>query len=121
MRDELKSAADRFAARLKREKGIELAYDRAAIEWLDRYVEALRSRADLPRLTALSASIAAFLGECLVSRYGGSWQEVEGEWAVRLENGCFLFPFMALDDCFMDGKPHSLIEYYDALSLVLQG
>jgi hypothetical protein len=77
------------AERASREMGSPCAFDRAAVVWLERHIQELRTevmRAPAARRQALIDDLGAvlypFFGECFIRTYGGQWAFVNGYWGI---------------------------------------
>src|SRR4051794_27749603 len=115
--EEIRAAAEAFGVRLGAMAGEEVRRDSAGLEWAHAYVEALRGKTEL---RSLLIRLGGFLGECLIGAHGGEWEELDHEWAVRLENGCLALPFYKAELHLTRGPQHSVLSYFDEVGLVLR-
>lgn len=97
-------AAERLCEMFRRDAKVELAYDEASVEWLDRFIEHRRTRQEDPGRDRLIHAIGAFLGECTRRRLGGHWglwQEMAG---IQLPSGNIVFPLNKTAKQFDNGR-----------------
>jgi len=57
--------------------GVQLTLDSESVKWLDGYIERIRPGMDESQIQGLSNTIGAFLGECIIANYGGSWRQAD--------------------------------------------
>ena len=60
-------------------------YNRASVEWVEGYIERLRSSGKFEHEAALenlTAVLGSFLGECVAQSYNGEWRNQDGRWGV---------------------------------------
>ena len=92
--EDYRAAAEGLVAQLREELGIELNYDQQSIEWLDGYINRIRTQLGKETYPGLAAALGAYVGEALIATYGGSWHyfEEQGQWGVQLPDGIGAFP-----------------------------
>src|SRR5690242_16309933 len=82
----------------------EIGYNDASIQWLAWLIEFSRNKPDEEVKKALMLKIGGFLGEALITRWGGEWVVVEGKTlGVRLPSGTVAFPFAKVFKQFRSG------------------
>jgi hypothetical protein len=109
--EKLREAAELFAT-LSRNAGRELGYDEEGVAWADQYVEAVRPVETEDQLRVQTALVGAFLGEALLARHGGAWEEDDGEWSVVLEDGRRVHPFRATMAQLREEGAESILALY---------
>lgn len=104
-----------------RQYGVELKYNRESLAWLDSYIEQNRSRYDQKKITQLTATIGAFLGECLVKNYDGQWTYVEADkiWGVDLGAKVGIaFPGTKALKHLANGPADSILSFFDVIGIM---
>lgn len=116
--------ARRLISTLSEQLGVELKYDRASVEWLDGYIERVRSQLDEEAVDGLTGSVGSFLGECIIANYGGRWRESpEGTWGVffsEADDRSGAFPFHKARKRLVNGPEDSILSFYDVLPILLK-
>src|SRR4051794_35451506 len=61
--------------------GLDFGLNRHSIEWVEGFIERQRTRADFDRdcVDGLVNTLGSFLGECIATESGGSWQWSEAQ------------------------------------------
>jgi len=75
MSAEFTALAKTLIATVSETLGVQLTFDSDSVKWLDGYIERVRAGMDQSQIYGLSNTIGAFLGECIISNYGGSWRQ----------------------------------------------
>ena len=99
-----------------RQFGIELAYDRRAVCYLDGFIEDVRGQYRQKKdVFALTERLGAVFGAHLMARYGGRWRyyEAAGHWGVQFDDGAWVFPFIKVYRQFRHGQRHAIVDLYD--------
>ncbi|HLO95330.1 MAG TPA: hypothetical protein VK195_13535 [Burkholderiaceae bacterium] len=97
-------AAERLRAKFRQDKQIELAYDEAAIERLDHFIEVCRTKVDGATRARLIHVIGAFLGECTRRILGGHWVEMDGMAGISLPDSSIAFAHNKVLKQFAHGR-----------------
>ena len=92
--EDYRAAAEGVVAQLREDLGVELNYDEQSIEWLDGYINRIRTQLDKETYSGLAAALGAYVGETIIAMYGGAWHYFEepGQWGVQLPDGIGAFP-----------------------------
>jgi hypothetical protein len=101
--------------------GVNLAYNEQSVAWVDGYIERNRRHLDERTLDALIDFIGPFLGECIRRRYGGRWEQVDGRWAIRLDDKNVVFPVAEVEKQLRHGSGASILSLYTALPILCAG
>jgi hypothetical protein len=111
---QLRTNADLAVSTIGQHCGVALTFDQAGVEWIDGYIN--RSREDLiadqDNLLAAVNVLAAFVGECIIRTYGGTWVEKEGEWCVQVNEAIWACPFAKVTKQFNHGPKESVAGYF---------
>lgn len=67
--------------------GVELKYNEASIEWLDAYINRIRTQLKEEALPGLDAVLGAYVGETIIRTYGGAWAYFDetDQWGIRFD------------------------------------
>ena len=113
MPDESPLAALRQAAEAVRHQLRVNAYDAAAVQRLDEFIEGQRasiSDADCPGVVT---ALGCFLGQCLVEVFGGTWaQDPQGNTGVGISNTSFFNPFYRVSEQLAQGPAQSVAAFF---------
>jgi hypothetical protein len=101
--------------------GVNLAYNEQSVAWVDGYIERNRQHLDERTLEALTNFIGPFLGECIRRRYGGRWEQVDGRWAIRLDDKNAVFPVAKVEKQLRYGSGDSILSLYTAVPILFAG
>ena|SRR2546425_8322154 len=119
MAAELTALANSLISIAAQNLGVKLGFDEKSVEWLDGYIQRIRLNVDEASIEGLSNSIGAFLGECVIANYGGSWrQSDDGAWGVFFDEKNAIFPFAKAQKQIMNGHEDSILSMYTMIPLV---
>ncbi len=69
-------------------KQLDLKYDLASVKFLAEFIEQNKSNVKKDNLNKLINSYGAFLGECVIENYGGSWKKMRMKyWSLFWKQG----------------------------------
>lgn len=97
---------------------VQLEYDKRAINWIeDIYIDFLleKYKDDEDFKIRVVELIGAFLGECIILNYGGSWQKENGHWAVSFGERGKTYPVGKVYKRFVNGPEDSISWYYELI------
>ena len=77
MPEEFTALANTLIGTASDKLGVQLTLDSESVKWLDGYIERIRPGMDESQIQGLSNTIGAFLGECIIANYGGSWRQAD--------------------------------------------
>jgi len=89
--------------------GFPLDHSIESIEWVDGFIQ--RNRDQPPG--SMSSILGSFLGEAILTTYGGSWIEIGGVPAVRINENLIAFPFSKVEKQFINGSKDSILYYFN--------
>lgn len=110
--DQIRAQAELVIHLGRKELGESLGYDEAGVRWLDGYLGRLRNTPGVPHRDRLIAVFGAFLGECILRCYGGSWDLVDDQWAVRFDALNGVFPFNKVSQHIANGEMDSVLGFF---------
>lgn len=95
----------------------EFGLDQRSVEWVEGFVERQRSRPDFDLAAAggLVSVIGSYLGECVATATGGTWQQDEQHgWGIKLPNNTWCFPLAKTRKQFAEGveSGESIASFY---------
>ncbi len=100
---------------------LHLGYDAASVKLLEGFIE--RNRAENPTGTnGLTNSLGAYLGQCIITCYGGSWAidpETQAA-AVAFDANNKVFPFSKTAKQFENGLEDSVYSFFTVMPLVFK-
>lgn len=101
---------------------VEVGYDEAGVQWLDKYIDGQRDAAGDETKDALPSTLGAFLGECIRHTYGGEWvSDAEAGWGVRVNDQLTAFPFAKVKKQLADGDGESVLGFFRTIRAILGG
>ena len=92
--EEYRAAAQNVVSQLREDLGVELKYDEASIEWLDGYINRIRTQLKKEAYLGLAIALGAYVGDVIIKTYGGAWAYFEqtNQWGIRFDDGNGAFP-----------------------------
>ncbi|HSS20364.1 MAG TPA: hypothetical protein VLL54_09830 [Pyrinomonadaceae bacterium] len=87
--EEYRTAAENVVSQLHEDLGVELKYDEESIDWLDGYINRIRTQLKEEPFAGLAVALGAYLGETIIKTYGGAWAYFEklDQWGIRFDDG----------------------------------
>jgi hypothetical protein len=122
IRDAIRKLAQRYVEQMRQTYNVALEFDRQGVELLESYIERMRAffLEDTDRVDRAANTMGAFLGECLVSHYGGRWvnNEERDEWGVEMPGKIVAFPVTKVHKRITDGAGDNVLSLFDAVALM---
>ena|ERR1051326_851901 len=119
--EEFTALANDLIANVSRRLGVTLNFDSDSVKWLDGFIERIRPTLDESQIQGLSNSFGAFLGECIIANYRGSWrQSDDGNWGVFFDDKNVVFPFAKAYKHLANGGADSVFGMYDIIPVVFK-
>lgn len=113
--EELKTLAEKVRTSLK------LKYDAQSIKFIEGFIERNKLEFEESEWQGLINSCGAFLGQCIIEDYGGSWaREDDGNIAVVFDEQNKCFPFAKVSKQFANGLEDSVYSFYTVLPTVFK-
>lgn len=121
MPEEFTTLANKLITHASKRLGVTLNFDSDSVKWLDGFIERVRPSLDESDIQGMSNTIGAFLGECIIANYGGSWrQSDDGNWGVFFDDKNVVFPFTKAYKHLANGGGDSIFGMYDIIPLVFK-
>jgi hypothetical protein len=100
---------------------IDFGLNEESVAWVAGFIERQRVRDGGGAHDGLVSVLGSFLGECLIARYGGRWEEIDGRWGVRFAQGSAAFPFAKVTKQFDTGIAggDSILGFFRAVPVVM--
>jgi hypothetical protein len=119
MPEEFTDLANTLIATVSQTLGVQLAFDAESVKWLDGYIERIRPGLDDSQIQGLSNTIGAFIGECIIANYGGSWRQSDDRnWGVFFDDNNVVFPFAKAFKQLANGEGDSIFGMYDVIPVL---
>ena len=103
--------------------GIDFGYTHESVEWLDGYIERLRSSGEFESVEVkdkLTSVFGSFLGECIVRCYGGTWKHHDEGWSVVFDDDNVAFPFAKVAKQIDNGSEDSIASFFRVIPIVFK-
>ena len=115
--EEYRAAAENVVSQMWEDLGVELKYDEASIEWLDGYINRIRTQLKKEAYLGLATALGAYLGETIIKTYGGGWAYFEqtNQWGIRFDDGNGAFPISKVYKQLEDGEFDSILSFYSII------
>jgi hypothetical protein len=112
-----RKTAEGVASQLREDLGVELKYDEPSIEWLDGYINRIRSQINKDSYLGLATALGAYIGETIIVTYGGSWAYFDdlNQWGIRFDDGNGAFPISKVYKQLEDGEFDSVLSFFTML------
>ncbi len=112
--EEYRTAAENVVSQLHEYLGVELNYDEQSIEWLDGYINRLRTQLKKEAYPDLATALGAYLGETIIRTYGGAWAFFEklDQWGVGFDDSNGAFPISKVYKQLEDGEFDSILSFF---------
>lgn len=89
------------------------AYDAAAVQRLDAFIEGQRLGLAPAAREGVVMALGCFLGQCLVTEYGGEWAKgPDGSTGVGLNGTSFFNPFYRVSEQLTKGPAQSVAAFF---------
>ncbi|GAA4364735.1 hypothetical protein GCM10023185_34490 [Hymenobacter saemangeumensis] len=113
--EELKTLAEKVRSSLK------LKYDANSVQFIEGFIERNKLEFEEADWPGLINSCGAFLGQCIIENYGGSWaQEEDGQITVAFDERNKVFPFATVSKQFANGLEDSIFSFYTVIPIVFK-
>ena len=120
MEEQIKANAELVIAQMRPLSGFAFGYNAQSVAWLDGYIERQRAREDRcpEREAGLVNVFGSYLGECIIRCYGGQWENQDGEWRVKFDDGNAAYPFAKVQKQFEFGAEDSIRSFYEVIPVL---
>ena len=112
-----RKTAEGVVSQLREDLGIELKYDEPSIEWLDGYINRIRSQMNKDSYLGLATALGAYVGETIIVTYGGAWAYFDdlNQWGIRFDDGNGAFPISKVYKQLEEGEFDSVLSFFTML------
>ena len=124
MEEQIRANAEMVVQELRKLSGAELGYTQEGVEWLEGYIERLRTSPEFEDAgirDKLTGMFGCFLGECIVRQYGGAWTQREGAWCVAFNDDNMAFPFAKVAKQFENGLDDGISSFFRVIPVLFDG
>lgn len=97
-----------------------LDYDEKSIQFLDDFINQSGSKYNENQQSQLADFFGSFLGECIRKIYGGNWEFINGDPAIRFDEKNAVFPFNKVEKQFRNGAEDSILSFYQVVPIVFK-
>ncbi len=114
--ERLRAAAAELVKNFADGNVVQLKFDLDGVRWVDGYIE--RNRAGFPkgRREGLVAYLGAFVGECIISTYGGAWTLGDhGLWGVQVSRHIWACPAAKIEKQFAGSASDSVASFVEVI------
>ncbi len=122
MEDKIRANAELVIKQLGPLSSLEFGYNAESVAWVDGFIEQQRSRSDIDKnaINGLVNVLGSFLGECMIRCFGGTWQNVDGEWSVRFGDENEVYPFRKVRKQFDNGQEDSIKRFFEVIPVMFK-
>lgn len=99
---------------------VSLDYDENSVKFLDDFINKSGFKYNEKQRSQLVEILGAFLGESIRRNYGGSWEIINNEAAVRFDEKNAVFPFNKTRKQFENGAEDSILSFYQIIPIVFK-
>lgn len=120
MEEHIRANAEMVIQQLQPLSGIDFGYTPESVEWLEGYIERLRSAGQFEgdARNKLTSVFGSFLGECIVRCHGGTWKQREGVWCVAFDDANAAFPFAKVEKQIDNGLEDGIASFFNVIPLI---
>ena len=120
MEDKIKQNAELVIRQMRQISGFGFGYDAQSVAWLDSYIERQRARDDLTQelIDSLVSVFGSYLGECVITCYGGHWENENGQWRVSFNEDNAVYPFGKVRKQFENGGEDSIKSFFEVIPVI---
>jgi hypothetical protein len=116
--DKLRANADLVVRTVRENLDTQLTFDQAGVEWIDGYIDRLRGSIAADKRSGLINTLAAFVGECIIRSFGGTWVEKDGWWGVEVSDRIWACPFAKIEKQFENGPEDSVASFFRCIPIL---
>lgn len=116
--DKARANADLVVRTFRERMGVKLTFDQAGVEWIDGYINRVRGNFTADRRSGLVDALGAFVGECIIRTFGGTWTEVDGRWGVRVSDRLWACPDAKIEKQFANDSGDSVASFFRCIPVL---
>ncbi len=103
------------------EADIPFAFDSSSVEWLDEYINHIRTGSwSEEEIDLVVSNLGSYLGEAIVAAYGGEWAKDEHGWHIRFNEKNRAYPFAKIAKQWENGPEDSIFSFYSSIAIVFR-
>lgn len=99
---------------------VTLGYDEKSVEFLDSFINENGSKYSDKQKEQLVNFLGSFLGECIRENYGGKWEVISNDSAIKFDEKNAIFPFNKIRKQFENGAEDSILSFYQVIPFVFK-
>ena len=109
----IRANAESVVHALASQTQFEFGFDSRSVEWLDGYINRMRSNTwSDNELGQLVSNLGSYLGEAMIGTVGGEWAQDEHGWHIRWDERNRAYPFAKVAKQFENGPEDSIYSFY---------
>jgi len=122
LKEKIKANAELVIRQFSPLVDFQFGFNARSVAWLDAFIENQLQRPDLEERTreSLIDVLGSFLGECIISCFGGRWERVEDEWCICFSKQDVIYPFKKIGRRFTNGPRDSLKDFFEMIPAAFQ-
>ncbi len=93
------------------ENSIKSDYSKESLKEIETWLSSLKKK----QQKEFILNVGAYLGECMIKNYGGTWVQMDNTWAVKFENNSKAFPLSKVSKFVYNGSEDSFYSMYTIL------
>ena len=99
------------------EQNIHLHYNEQSLEFVDNYIDDVRDDLEETEAFLLAEDVGCFLGEMIISNYGGKWKYINKceQWAITFGGDNNFFPVHHSMKKVLEKADQSILEIYKSI------
>jgi len=90
----------------------------ASLRWVDDFIARMRGSADKATREKFSSILGSFLGECVITQYGGKWEWSDDHLGVRVNERLTFFPFSKVSKHFQNEDGDSISAAFEIIGIL---
>lgn len=100
----------------------QLNYDADSVKYIEGFIERQKGGLEESKLPGLINSLGSFLGQCIITNYGGHWErdELTQAFAVVWDNQNKVFPIAKTAEQFENGLVDSVSSFFEVIPLAFK-
>lgn len=113
---EMKVSAETVISLFREHNQVELTLDLNGVRWVEGYINRVRHNFPIGEREGLIAYLAAFVGECIIHTFGGSWnKDKDGFLCVQVSERLSACPLAKIEKQFDNGESDSVFSFVEVI------
>ncbi len=114
--EDIKANAEKLIEKLRPISKINFGYNKESVHWLQGYIERLRRSEKFKESEEQFVSVfGSYLGECIIQRHGGHWENRDGIFAVAFDDQNYVLPFNRVKKQWQNGLEDGIADLFDMI------